>query len=202
MDSCCSQHHRHECSDLEREVFEFPSQEFDLNGETHKMKNLVTSLKGFRWVMGGRTVAYSYSLIPVFGHKRNGEWIIETSAACIFSAPFVDDKSDGIFWDSTSRIYRGLDSSLGKENTELVSTPSVCPLTFVLLPASGSPWWMFPQFVRALKFFRQLPRSQIFADMRQPLLYFPQSVFKILPVADCDVPPHRVGTRRDTRHLL
>src|SRR3981081_2520769 len=67
---------------------------------------------------------------------------------------------------------------------------------------SRFPPWSLPQLVGLLKLLRQLPRSQILADMRQPLFHFKQRILQILLVADRDVPPHRVWTRGNPRHLL
>src|ERR1700683_3582714 len=53
-----------------------------------------------------------------------------------------------------------------------------------------------------LKFFCQLPRCKILPDVRQPLLYFEERILQIALVADRDVAPHRIWTRRNACHLL
>src|SRR4029077_11877479 len=58
-----------------------------------------------------------------------------------------------------------------------------------------------PQLMRLFKFLRQLPRSQIFANVSQPLLNLEQGMLEIFLIADCDVPPHRIRTGRNPRHL-
>ena len=47
--------------------------------------------------MHGRVAAYSFGLVPVEAHRKGGKWVIDSTAACIFYATFIDDKGDGVF---------------------------------------------------------------------------------------------------------
>jgi hypothetical protein len=78
-------------------VVNFPAQEFLLKGMRQRMRAAQLQVNIVRWVMHGRTIAYSYSLIPVAAHRENGKWIIDSMAACIYFATFIDDKGDGVF---------------------------------------------------------------------------------------------------------
>lgn len=75
----------------------FPAQEFALNGSRQRMRASLVKATIVRWEVAGRAVAYSYSMIPVMAHRKDGKWIVDAVAACIFWATFVDDKGDGIF---------------------------------------------------------------------------------------------------------
>src|SRR5208337_1636599 len=57
------------------------------------------------------------------------------------------------------------------------------------------------QLMCPLKLCPELPRIQILADMRQPLLQLQQRAAKIFLVSDRDVPPHRIRAARNPRHL-
>jgi hypothetical protein len=84
-------------NDKSPNVVEFPAQEFVLHGARQKMRATQVQVGILRWVMHGRIVAYSYSLIPVVAHRGDGKWIIDSMAACVFFASFIDDKGDGVF---------------------------------------------------------------------------------------------------------
>src|SRR6266852_1363351 len=78
-------------------VVDFPAQDSVLNGARRRMRAIKAQVNIARWVTHGRTVAYSYSLIPVAAHRADGKWIIDSMAACIFFATFIDDKGDSVF---------------------------------------------------------------------------------------------------------
>jgi hypothetical protein len=50
-----------------------------------------------RWKLYRHVVAYSYTLIPVAAHRAGGKWVVDSEAACVFTATFIDDKGDGVF---------------------------------------------------------------------------------------------------------
>jgi hypothetical protein len=78
-------------------IVEFPTQEFEVNGARRKLHTLQAKASIVRWKLNGQVIAYSYSLIPVNAHRKNGKWITTFEAGCIFTATFVDDKGDGVF---------------------------------------------------------------------------------------------------------
>jgi len=78
-------------------IAEFPAQEFALNGSRQLMQASLVRATIVRWEVAKRAVAYSYSMIPVMAHRKDGKWIVDAEAACIFWATFLDDKGDGIF---------------------------------------------------------------------------------------------------------
>lgn len=80
-------------------IVQFPPQVFMLNGTRQKMDGVFARAAVIRIEMNGRVVAYSYGLVPVSAHKKQGKWVIDSAAACIFYATFIDDKGDGIFRD-------------------------------------------------------------------------------------------------------
>jgi hypothetical protein len=80
-------------------VIELPAQTFLLNGTgtIQRMRAAQYRANVLRWMINHRIVAYSYGLSPVIAHRENNKWIIESEAACIFNATFIDDKGDGVF---------------------------------------------------------------------------------------------------------
>jgi hypothetical protein len=78
-------------------VVNFPAQEFLLKGVRQRMRAAQVQVGIVRWVLHGHTIAYSYSLNPIAAHRENGKWIIDSMAACIYFATFIDDKGDGVF---------------------------------------------------------------------------------------------------------
>jgi hypothetical protein len=78
-------------------IVTFPAQEFGLNGARQRMRAMQVKANILPWVTSGRTVAYSYGLIPVNAHRKKGKWVIDVEAGCIFDATFIDDKGDGVF---------------------------------------------------------------------------------------------------------
>src|SRR5882724_10379737 len=76
---------------------DFPAQDSVLNGAPRRMRAIKAQVNIARWVTHGRAVAYSYSLIPVAAHRADDKWIIDSIAACIFFATFIDDKGDSVF---------------------------------------------------------------------------------------------------------
>ena len=78
-------------------IVEFPAQEFRLNGARQRMRPTQAKTNIVRWKVDEHVVAYSYGLIPVTAHRANGKWVVDSEAACIFTATFVDDKGDGVF---------------------------------------------------------------------------------------------------------
>jgi len=78
-------------------IAEFPAQEFALNGSRQRMRGSLVKATIVRWEVAKRVVAYSYTMIPVMAHRKNGKWIVDAEAACIFWATFLDDRGDGIF---------------------------------------------------------------------------------------------------------
>jgi len=78
-------------------ILAFPAQQFVLNGGQYKMRSLQAKAVVVRWMMDGHIFAYSYGLIPVTAHRVLRRWIVESEAACIFTATFIDDKGDGNF---------------------------------------------------------------------------------------------------------
>ena len=50
-----------------------------------------------RYSIGAKVVAFSYGLIPVKARREDGNWVVESETACIFTATFIDDKGDGVF---------------------------------------------------------------------------------------------------------
>jgi hypothetical protein len=78
-------------------IIEFPAQEFILDGARNRMHSIQVKATIVRWDVGDRVVAYSYGLIPVVAHRKNGKWVVTSELGCIFDATFLDDKGDGIF---------------------------------------------------------------------------------------------------------
>jgi hypothetical protein len=78
-------------------IVTFPAQKFSLNGARQKMRAMQVEARILQWVTNGRTVAYSYGLIPVNAHRKDGKWVIDVEAGCIFDATFIDDKGDGVY---------------------------------------------------------------------------------------------------------
>jgi hypothetical protein len=78
-------------------IVEFPAQEFMQDGIRKRMRAAQFKAGIVRWEIDGHTVAYSYILVPAFGHKTNGQWKIDGEAGCIFTATFIDDVGDGVF---------------------------------------------------------------------------------------------------------
>ena len=78
-------------------IAEFPAQEFVLKGSRQRMRASLVKATIVRWQVEKRAVAYSYTMIPVMAHRKDGKWIVDAEAACIFWATFLDDKGDGVF---------------------------------------------------------------------------------------------------------
>jgi len=78
-------------------IAEFPAQEFVLKGARQRTRASLVKATIVRWEVAKRVVAYSYTMIPVMAHRKNGKWIVDAEAACIFWATFLDDKGDGVF---------------------------------------------------------------------------------------------------------
>jgi hypothetical protein len=78
-------------------VVEFPAEEFVFKGARQRMRAAQVEAGIVRWMMHGHAVAYSYRLIPVVAHREKGRWVIDSEAACIYFATFVDDKGDGVY---------------------------------------------------------------------------------------------------------
>ena len=78
-------------------IVDFPAQEFIVDGARQRMHSIQVKATIVRWDVGDRVVAYSYGLIPVVAHRKNGKWVVTSEMACIFDATFIDDKGDGVF---------------------------------------------------------------------------------------------------------
>ena len=83
--------------DESQNVVEFPAQEFVVQGKRQRMRASQAQISVQRWVMRGRTIAYSYEMNPVTARRRGGKWVVESALMCDFWATFVDDKGDGVF---------------------------------------------------------------------------------------------------------
>jgi hypothetical protein len=78
-------------------VVDFPAQEFTLDGAQKRMRRALYDAGIARWKVNGHVVAYSYVMEPVNAHKVKGKWKVDSHAACIFTATFIDAEGDGVF---------------------------------------------------------------------------------------------------------
>jgi hypothetical protein len=79
------------------DVITFPEQEFVLNGKRQKTHADQFEVSILRWEIDRRVIAYSYRMIPVTAHQKNGKWIVDSIDLCTFTLTFVDDRGDGVF---------------------------------------------------------------------------------------------------------
>ena len=78
-------------------VIDFPAQTFMFDGALKRMRPALMVSAIVRWEVNGRIFAYSYGLIPVSAHRTKSKWKIDSMAACIFDATFIDENGDGVF---------------------------------------------------------------------------------------------------------
>jgi hypothetical protein len=78
-------------------IINFPAQVFTVDGERKRMRPILVIATLLRLEVNGKVFGYCYGLIPVEAHRVKGEWKIESEAACVFSATFVDETGNGIF---------------------------------------------------------------------------------------------------------
>lgn len=78
-------------------IVEFPAQVFTIDGKKQRMRRLQAIAQVVHWEINGKSVAYSYGLIPVTAHEVNGKSIIDSELSCIFTATYIDDRGDGVF---------------------------------------------------------------------------------------------------------
>ncbi len=76
----------------------FPEQLFSLGEQHNRMRSILAKAIIIRWDINGKTIAYTYGLIPIEkAYEKNGEWVYEGEVGCIFYGTFIDDRGDGVF---------------------------------------------------------------------------------------------------------
>lgn len=80
-------------------IVEFPSTEFNLDGQRRQMPAQTMRASLTRWELegSGKVVAYSYDLVPIDARREGSKWVTGSIAQCTFEVTFIDDKGDGVF---------------------------------------------------------------------------------------------------------